>query len=565
MMEVMLVRYTCIKCIFFLFSISTLFFANEEPLSFRLDIDQKEVVVGDTLLISIEINIASEWHLYAEKEGVVGIPLSVSWRVPKGFTISQIEWPEPIKNGALGEEYYTYDNTVIGVAELFISERFSEREAVLIANVDWGICSETLCIPGSTKLEKEIFVRIEEKSGFLWSLFALAFLGGLILNCMPCVLPVISLKLLNLLNLVNSKRSLILKHSLMFVLGVFFAFWVLTFIFLLFRHLGESVGWGFQFQEPLFVAYLALFLLLFALSFFGLFDIGLFCTGIGEKRRGVASLWGSFINGMLVTIVATPCTGPFLGPVLGLSMTLPSLHVFLILSAIALGVSFPYLLFGFFPSVLNYFPKPGPWIIKFKQVMGFCLLLTVIWLMWIYLNQVGSDSFIGLGVSFLIACLGAWVYGGLGLKKKRTRWISRIFVCLLLLISFIGIYFVTHKYSHKEIICKELNSFSTEKFKALERKRVPIFLSLTAKWCLICELNKPVLYSDEVKDLFSHYGVSFMEGDLTNKSIELTDLLHQFGREGVPAYILINTVSEEYFILPQILTVKALSEALEKL
>ena len=277
----------------------------------------------------------------------------------------------------------------------------------------------------------------------IWWIIVMAFLGGVLLNIMPCVLPVISLKLITLLDLLTASRKSIFYYCLSFVSGIFVSFWTLTILLIILKKAGESIGWGFQFQEPLFIIFLSLFLLIFSLSLFGVFEIGIRFNQLGKPKS--PSIWGSFFSGFLATIVSTPCTGPFLGTVLGFGLTLSSLQIMGVFSAIAFGFSLPYLLFGFFPRVLKLFPKPGAWMLSFKQFMGFLLLGSVIWLLWVYIDLVGSESFLWIGLYFLLTCFTFWIYGKWGsLKTKRWKRNSVNCICLMLLFfNVLGIHFKT--------------------------------------------------------------------------------------------------------------------------
>ncbi|NGX46149.1 MAG: Thiol:disulfide interchange protein DsbD [Chlamydiae bacterium] len=277
-----------------------------------------------------------------------------------------------------------------------------------------------------------------QSSGFAMML-GLAFLGGLILNVMPCVLPVIALKIFSFAKMAHDKRSVILKHGVLFTAGVLVSFWLLSGALLILRAYGEGFGWGFQLQEPIFVALLAMVLFLMGLSLFGLFEMGSSLVSLGQKTSGSSSpLWGSFLSGVLATVVATPCTCPLLGPALGFAMALPAVQSLTIFTAIGLGMAAPYLIISAFPRLVRFLPKPGNWMIIFKQLMGFVMMATVAWLVWVFGAQTDNMATFVMLASFIIIAIGAWIMGqwATPLKGKIVRKVAT--VCALLIFAFGG-------------------------------------------------------------------------------------------------------------------------------
>ena len=271
-----------------------------------------------------------------------------------------------------------------------------------------------------------------EFEGGLALALAFAFIGGLLLNLMPCVLPVISFKVLSFVKLAKENRKLILQHGMSFSFGVLLSFWVLAGLLLILQAYGRSVGWGFQLQEPLFVAVLASLLLVFSLSLFGLFEVGTSVMGAAGQMQSPkakrSEMFGSFLSGVLATAVATPCTGPFLGSAVGFAFTLPAPQTLLIFTSLGLGMSAPYLALSAFPALLRFIPKPGPWMIVFKELMGFLMLATVIWLVWVFSAQTNSFAVTLLLAAFFLMSFAGWIYGkwGTPLKTKLTRTIGLI-------------------------------------------------------------------------------------------------------------------------------------------
>ncbi len=398
-----------------------------------------------------------------------------------------------------------------------------------------------------------------------------AFLGGMILNLMPCVLPVISFKVMSFVKMSGQSRSLTLKHGLMFSFGVLVSFWVLASAMLVLRAYGQSVGWGFQLQEPLFVVILATLLFIFSLSLFGLFEWGMFFASWAgqteadtvKKSSGYA---GSFFSGVLATAVATPCTGPFLGSAVGFAVTLSILPALMIFTSLALGMCFPYLLLAAFPSFLRFLPKPGQWMETFKQLMGFFLLATVLWLLWVFSAQTNAFSLICLLAGFLCFSIGAWIYGRAcsPLARKSTRLFAYASILLFAYMGVSTIIFPRATWSIQESAGDDhwigWENFSPERVVQLREAGKPILIDFTAKWCLICQANHLVLNSEDVKQELDKLGVVKMKADWTKSDPIITEALSKFGRNSVPLYVLYG--AGEPVILPQVLTPDVVAEHL---
>lgn len=406
----------------------------------------------------------------------------------------------------------------------------------------------------------------------------LAFVGGLILNVMPCVLPVIALKIFGFIKMADQKKSVILQHGGIFSLGVVLSFWVLSGALLILRAYGEGVGWGFQLQEPAFVAVLASLLFLLGLSLFGVFEMGTSLMALGNKTASSASspLKSSFMSGVLATLVATPCTGPLLGPALGFAMTLPPIQALTIFTSMGLGMSSPYLLFSAFPNLVRYLPKPGNWMIAFKQIMGFLMMATVVWLVWVFGAQTDNmATFVMLG-SLLLMSIGAWIFGKWGAltRSRMTRWIASVLAALIIITGGTAT-IMTAKHSEAisaptpgtQLVAYDgWEAYSPERVETLRKQGIPVFVDFTAKWCLICQANKVTLHSSEVAKAFKEKGVVTMSADWTKKDPVITKQLEKLGRSGVPVYVLYpGDMGQTPYILPQTLTAHVMQEYLGKL
>lgn len=424
----------------------------------------------------------------------------------------------------------------------------------------------------------------EFEGGLLFALI-LAFFGGVLLNCMPCVLPILSIKLISFVDMAKDGFKARSRHALFFTLGVLVSFWSLAAILLSLRAYGEMVGWGFQLQEPLFVALFACFLFVMGLNLLGVFEWGSGIAGwVGEQSHvsGASKQAEAFLNGVVATLVATPCTGPFLGSAVGFALGLPWIEALLVFSALGLGVAFPYLLLALFPAWLKWLPKPGMWMEVFKGWMGILLFTAVLWLLWVFTAQTNETALLALLAVLLGLGAAAWSYGLVGKLFLRGR--AKIVVMGLSLLSFCGamsglVYSRVHwdvsmvvesplAMSLDEMVAakEEWLPFSAERLAALQERGVPVLVDFTAKWCLICQSNHLVLSSPEVKAKLQELGVVKMQADWTKKDPAITKALSLFGRSSVPLYVLCGKgVKQPPKILPQVLTADIVLQSLEQL
>jgi thiol:disulfide interchange protein len=405
-----------------------------------------------------------------------------------------------------------------------------------------------------------------------------AFVGGLILNLMPCVLPVLSLKVLGLVNQAGQGRRSVIAHGIAFTMGVIVSFWVIVGVLLALRAGGAQLGWGFQLQSPVFVVILASFMFLFSLSLFGVFEIG-FLAGAGNtmNQRKSSGLAGAFVSGITATLVATPCTAPFMGAALGYSLTQSVLTSILVHTFLALGMSAPYLLLSLFPELLRFIPKPGRWMESLKQALGFALVATVIWLGWVLAGQAGSTALVVLLLVLLMISFAAWIYGRWGQSSFnfRVRLLSRALAAVVLVtgiaLGCIGVGalgFIPASGSEVSQSGIAWRNFDRELLQDLRSEGQAVFIDFTAAWCLSCQVNERVAFSsDEVQDRFKELNVVPLKADWTQRSDDISRALASYGRNSVPLYVLYGTnpSNDEPIILPELLTPGIVLDALEKI
>jgi thiol:disulfide interchange protein len=398
---------------------------------------------------------------------------------------------------------------------------------------------------------------------------AFALLGGLILNLMPCVLPVLSLKVLGFVKHAGHEPRKARVHALVFAAGVIVSFWALAGLLLAMRALGQHVGWGFQLQSPGFVVFLAFLFFLLALNLFGVFEVGESLTAAGNLAADKLGLAHSFWNGTLATIVATPCTAPFMGSALGYGLSQPAAVSLLIFTALGLGMAAPYVCLSFSPGLLRFLPRPGPWMEGFKQLMGFCLMATVIALLWLFGQQAGVDGIGLLLGALLLAGLGAWLYGRPSASPRGRA--GRLSLSAALLAAALAIGFgparlATAARAAAPAADARWEPWSEARVAELRGRGKPVFVDFTAAWCLTCQVNARVaLDTREVVERFEREGVVLLKADWTLRDDRITQALASHGRQGVPVYVLYGRdPHDEPRLLPEILTPAIVLQALDE-
>jgi thiol:disulfide interchange protein len=407
------------------------------------------------------------------------------------------------------------------------------------------------------------------------SLFA--FLGGLILNLMPCVFPVLSIKILGFVQQAGEDKKKIFSHGLVFSAGVLFCFWLLAGALIILRATGEQLGWGFQLQTPAFIVGLAILLFLFALNLAGVFEVGSSLTGVGGKMMSRGGYSGSFFSGVLATIIATPCTAPFMGSAIGFALVQPWWSSLTIFTFLALGMATPYMLLSSMPGLLRFLPRPGPWMVAFKQLMAFPLFATVIWLAWVFGLQTGIDGVTRLWIGLLIIALGAYVYGRWDTNVRTptvrltARGVTLVFLVAGGWLAFSGgssaSVHAASAQGGKFEYGLDWQSYSPGVVAELRQEGNPVFIDFTAAWCLTCQVNKRVAFtSEEVQNRFRELGVSMVRADWTNRNPEITEAMEEFGRSGVPLYVLYGPQADaEPRILPEVINPGIVLRALDEM
>jgi thiol:disulfide interchange protein DsbD len=396
-----------------------------------------------------------------------------------------------------------------------------------------------------------------------------AFLGGLILNLMPCVFPVLSIKILSLMSETTHLRS----HGWMYVVGVVLSFVAIAGLLIALRAGGAEIGWGFQLQSPWVVGLLVYLFLLVGLNLSGYFEIGTSLMSLGSGSQQQSGYSGSFFTGVLATLVAAPCTAPFMASAIGFALTQSNLAALLIFASLGFGMAVPYLALCYSPGLIKRLPKPGPWMARFKELLAFPLYASAIWLLWVLSIQTGATGVLVIGAGAVLLVFAIWL-----LKHLPTNGGLRHFVQVFAFILLASVVYSPGQLSVAQSAASQptVDSAETNAQRNYEpysaarlaeyRELGPVFVNFTAAWCVTCKVNEAVaLSTDATTAMLAEKQVRYLKGDWTNEDPEITRKLAEHGRSGVPLYLLYHPGQAEPVILPQILTQDLILQALQKL
>ena len=403
---------------------------------------------------------------------------------------------------------------------------------------------------------------------FYWTIFnmaVLALLGGFILNLMPCVLPVISLKMLSVIKYSSNELNYIRKGFLASASGVICSFLLLASTLVILRAFGQTVGWGLQFHQPIFLGGMAVVMTLFAANLWGIFEIKLpsflFSSwGPAKQRQSMAD---NFITGVFATILATPCSAPFLGTAVGFALARGPLEIYVIFAFLGIGFSIPYLIIAIFPKLAHYFPKPGQWMIILRKILGLALIATVVWLLYIINNQMGSQAALFKSILLFI------IFGLLILQKRRSKITGKVIFGIISVTAFLVVFnpleIDENKKKPQFVVEKFWKKFNPDNVLPKVAEGRIVLIDITADWCLTCKVNKVlVLDSEIIRNYVNRNKVIALRADWTNSDPIITAFLNRFLRYGIPFNIVFGPNAPQGIILPELLTKTAVLSALKK-
>lgn len=591
---------------------------------------------GKALRLGLLLKQDEGWHTYYKEPGDAGMPTSIKWELPPGFSAGPIIWPKPERFEETGLITYGYKTQAFLATDIKVPSDVKPGTSVTIkGTAKWLMCREA-CVPGKAELTLTLPVKAALEptknetvdnlfknlgEGFngdlktlgqggtegnsqvssavsvlntkftttenladtsIFTILLSAFVGGLILNVMPCVLPVIAIKVMSFFEQAEEKPARVKILGLTFSLGIISTFMLLALVVAIVKGLGQNVGWGFLFQYPLFVLGMCAVVVLFSLSLFGLFYVNL---SFGQDKLNKLSegegLVGTFFKGVLATMLSTPCTAPFLGTALGFAFSQSDLMVALIFFVAGLGMASPYLLLTINPGWLKFLPKPGAWMDKFKQSLGFILLATVAWLEFVLANQVGALAMMWLNFWLVGLAFCAWIVASFtdltSEQAKKTKvwgitlatFAAFTYVCIFaqpeVMMALAGtapVHSAVSPESGQDGI--KWQPFTVDALNKELSQGKTVFLDFTANWCLTCKVNETtVIDSKEVREKLKALNAVTMKADWTRQDPDITKLLSKFGRSGVPLYVIFPAgKADQPIVLPEVITVGIVMEKL---
>lgn len=452
------------------------------------------------------------------------------------------------------------------VKDPFAKETAGALQGELVAREGWGngvisAAVETQVTPGGADAAGGASAAPVGLSNLLLAL-VFAFLGGLVLNLMPCVFPVLGIKIVGFVQQAGEDRKTVTLHGLTYTAGVLISFWALAGVLAALRAGGAELGWGFQLQSPGFNFALAAVMLIFALNLAGVFEIGSGATGVGEALAMKQGLAGTFFAGFLAVVVATPCSAPFLAPALGAALALPVAESFAVFTAIGIGLSAPYLLLSAFPGAVKVLPKPGRWMETFKQVMAFPLFATVAYLIWVLAGQVSEETLLNIGLGLVLIAMSVWAWGrwsAPGAKTNQMRFAAAALVLLFSAGAWVGWPRTAAANSVADITWEKWSPEAVETLRADNRI---IYVDFTARWCATCQANKKLVFgSRDVLNAFAAKKVATLRADWTNQDPQITAELAKYQRNAIPFNLVYLPGEASPKILPEVLTPGVVLEA----
>jgi len=555
--------------------------------------------------LSVTITVPGKWHVNANKVTDEFLKPSSIIAKATGVEFAEAVWPEPIKeyNEALELEILTFRGTfTVEIPVKGVSGTDYDSLGTEVA-FHYQACDNSICLAPASKtirLDKlsagvkgnvsgnakntvendakkndpEIgagsrTATVENRTGVAL-LLLFAFLGGIILNLMPCVLPVLSLKLFSLIKQAGESRGRLLALGGATTAGILCSFWVLAAVVAAIKAGGGSAGWGMQFQSAGFIAFMVVILTAFAMSFFGVFEIWLpwGATTKMDEAGHKAGFAGAFFTGALLVLLSTPCSAPFLGTAMGFAFTATTPVLFLFFTAAGLGLALPYMLVSAFPKVLKVFPKPGAWMVHLQRVMGVLLFASVAWLLWIVNEQAGSMG-VELFAAIVMASIACSVLLG-KFAKPGVVFVREVAVIILSVVALFSLWFAAIGPQYENAAAAIFNArmqehmtedgwfrYSPALIEEFKKAKRTVFIDVTADWCLTCKANEAAVLDDEdFTRAMDSLNVALVKADWTRETPEVNALLKSMGKSGVPAYAIYPAGNaNRQLVLPELLTV----------
>jgi suppressor for copper-sensitivity B len=577
---------------------------REEKAALTVAADRTAYEPGETARIAAKVVVEEGWHVNSNTPTFEYlIPTKLDLELPAGWPGESVRYPKhAMKTFAFADQpLAVYDGELVILSQVKLPPEAQKGSIPIRVSLRYQACNDSQCLPpvttgsqlvltvgpGGTPIESELFhdgaSAVPGSGGgpgrSLGAMLLLAALGGLILNAMPCVLPVLSLKVFGLVRSAGQGRSEVVRGALATAAGILASFWALALAAIAARAAGAAVGWGIQFQRPGFVAFLAVAVVLFCLNLWGLFEIPLpqrlARLGGSGPREGLA---GHFASGLFATLMATPCSAPFLGTAVGFALAQEAPAILAIFTAVGLGMALPYLLLAAAPGTARLLPRPGAWMDTLRGIMGFLLAAAAVWLLYVLSSQVSPERLAAVELGLLALSLFLWLrhrHMRSGSPRRGVRWLAEAGMIAAVALT-VGIAAVSPSAtgdardprlaalagdSSARLISWE--PWDRTRAESLASEGRLVFVDVTADWCFTCKVNERlVLETPEVAGAFTEHGVVPMKADWTNRNDEIGKFLAEHGRYGIPFYLLYRP-GEEPRVFSELLSKDGLLEAVK--
>jgi thiol:disulfide interchange protein DsbD len=536
-----------------------------EPLPVRAELT---VETGAAPRVGVRLSMEPGWHIYGAQVSDVGLPTRLAWAIDGG-SVGATAWPETVEfaDAEAGITSNGYDGSVLLASPLELS-KWSGAVRMARVDVQFLACND-VCIPGRLALERDLGPLVAgasaEASLPLARVLLLALVGGLLLNLMPCVLPVLALKAFALAELAGKGRREALAHGAGYVAGVLTTMIALASVVIALRAAGTAVGWGFQFQEPAYSLAIAALLVVLALNLFGVFEVAA-PAGLAYVGASAAGASRSFFDGLLAVALATPCSAPFLGTAVGFAFASPAPVTLAVFAALGLGLALPLALVALIPGSARLLPRSGAWMGRLRIVLGFALLASAAWLLWIFGRLAGSDALAAALGCLVALAFATWIFGSLQLAERGGRGV--VLASGVVLAAFLTLRPLAQadaadlRAGASGIV--SASTYSADAVALHLRAGRPVFVEFTADWCLTCKANeRVVLSSSRVQAELARQHFVVLKADWTRRDEAIRRELARFGKAGVPLYVLWFPNSPGVpRVLPELITVDGFVDAL---
>ena len=443
----------------------------------------------------------------------------------------------------------------------------AQRAATIDVPLAGTVAAATAAAPAVAAQPAPVIAGTGEPALPLFVALAFAFVGGILLNLMPCVFPVLSLKVLGFAAHGNS-RAAMRKHGLAFAAGVVVSFWVLAALLVALRAAGQQLGWGFQLQSPVVVTALAILFFALALNLSGVFEVRQLVPSALAGWNARNPYVNDALSGVLAVVIASPCSAPFMGAALGYALTESAPVTWITFTLLGLGMALPYVLLAFFPAWRAKLPKPGPWMLRLRQLLAFPLYATVIWLAWVLGAQLDNDAVARLGAMLLLMAFALWLWPAMrnGSRVSGAGAIAAMVAAVIVgwpLVTAVPSVDATPRTTVAD--SGPWRSYSADRVAQLTSAGRPVFVDFTAAWCVTCQVNKQlVLNTDAVQHAFAGSNVALVRADWTRRDPDIGRALAALGRNGVPVYVLYRP-GKVPLLLPEVLQQRMILDALATL